>query len=66
MKKNGLKLNERRRFIKDCIHSPERGADELIRKASRLKKAKNIGETVNILCEIFYLSDDTILRDYVG
>lgn len=64
MKKNGQKLKERRELVKTAIHSPEKAAEELLVKISKLKTSRNITDTVRILGEIFYLSEDTIFNDY--
>lgn len=66
MKKNGQKLEERRQFVKECLYSPEIGSDKLIAKIKRLKKSKNVTNTAEILGDIFYLSIDTIFRDFIG
>ena len=64
MKKNEETKVNRMAFIQMSIEQPEQGANFLIEKAKRLKKAKNNQEVVDILKDTLFLSEQTIYKDY--
>jgi len=64
MKRNGSQYKERRQIVKLCAHSPHEGLKVIQSRVNKLKDSKSLTSTVEILSEIFCVSERTIWNDY--
>jgi hypothetical protein len=58
-------IEQRAKFCKKAMNSPKLAADELRIMAEGLENCRNSTDVVAALCEIFKVSDRTILYDLV-
>lgn len=65
MRKNSEQIKARRQFIKSCIDNPRLGADLLRDVAIKMEASSRVGDTVNKLADLLFLSEETIFKDYM-
>ena len=65
MRKNSEQIKARRKFIKSCIDNPQFGADLLRDLAIKMEASTRVGDTVNKLADLLFLSEETIFKDYM-
>jgi len=65
MIKNQKKLQERRQLVKEIIDNPEAAIERIEMLIISLKNSRKTDERIRIAAELLYLSEVTILNDYL-
>jgi hypothetical protein len=66
MRKNKDQIIARKKFIQDCINNPYEAASKLNSIASKLENTTKTGDIINSLADLLFLSEQTILKDYLN
>lgn len=58
-------ISKRREIVREIIDSPNQAAERLEMFAISLKSSRHSEERIRIAAELFHLSEQTILKDYL-
>jgi len=66
MRKNKEQIKARKKFVKESINNPKESALKLNSIANQLSECSKTGDIINSLADLLYLSEQTILKDYLN